>query len=75
MKSGVDVQLLLKRREMLQWANPDDCSPATKASHAHGNARMTKKLLWERPARLSPSITELLPLQESMQKKQRGSFL
>lgn len=75
MKSGVDVQLPLKRREMLLWANPDDCSPVSKASHAHGNAHMVNKLLWERSAKLSPLTTELLPLQESTQEKQTGSFL
>lgn len=75
MKSGVDVQLLLKRREMLLWANPDDCSPVNKAPHAHGNAHMIKKLLWEGSAKRSPSTTELLPSFARKHARKAGWFL
>lgn len=75
MKSGVDVQLLLKRREVLLWANPDDCSPVNKAPHAHGNAHMIKKLLWEGSAKRSPSTTELLPSFARKHARKAGWFL
>lgn len=45
---------------MLLQANPDTCSPVRKAAHTHGNAHMSKKLLGERSAELSPWIIELL---------------
>lgn len=45
---------------MLLRANPDARGPVRKAAHPHGNAHMSKKLLWERPAGLNPWILELL---------------
>lgn len=71
---GVHVQILVKRREMSLQANPDTCSPVRKAAHSHGNAHMSKKLLWGKSASLSPWAIEL-PCKKASEKSRLVPFL